>query len=313
MGVGVLAQSAVASYDLMLVGENPVGGQAKIWRYDPVSRRALGSFGESFIQGQVVGMTMDPSRGHVYVSTSSNRFLKFDYNTGEYLAGIVGNAPYGSLAFDSRSGVIRVGQGGGNGFDGQPGIIGDTLTTTAAMQGIFIGAAAIRRSGSDLWYAYGLDFGTPSRLARATFAAGGGGGTIDSYGKTWNGVNAHRTSAFKGNTLFGAFLDGATMRVTRAETSAAGFSSATTNVYATASVSGSLTLGGGHGDILYLQTGTQLQLLSSVDNSLIGTQTLPFGTNSTLAGMAVVIAPEPGTMIAFGVGLAALVRRRRAR
>jgi len=314
--VAVVGGPASATYDLMFVGENPVGGQARVWRYDPVARRTLGTFGEGFISGTISSVAVDASRGIAYVQNSVGRISQFDYSTGVLLRALNIGSAWGEISVDPVTGYLLLGNGQGSGWNPSYSLDFSTGGVVATYRDFFHGSAPLRRPGGTHVFSFGLSTSAVT-LAASAYPVGGGAraGLVDS-GAAWTGANAVRASAFSGTngtTFYGLANDGATNRLYRVSTSATDFVGSISQPFNVASLSSSVGLVAGHGDLLYLRNGAQIIQFETTTNQVIGTQSLPFGTNSTLAGMAIVVAPEPGTMLALGVGLVALVRRRRSR
>lgn len=303
-----------ASFDLMLFGENPVGGMARVTRYDPISRRALGSFGESFIPGSVSSIAVDPATGTAFVASNAGAVTKFNYNTGEYLGAFGMNTFFGGFAYDTRSNLLMGGYGNGSGVSPGRGFNVNTGASIWTFTSGFTSTPPLLRPGTSTYFTWGLN-GSPLATVANTYASGGGSATNTSASAyVWTSSEAMRASAFVGDQFYGVMTDGAQNRLYRVGTTTTGFSGPPGQVMAFGgAASPNLGIVNGHADLLYLKSGNQLNLYSTATGMTLGTQTLPFGTASSVQGMAIVLAPEPGTMIALGLGLAALVRRRRSR
>lgn len=95
-------------------------------------------------------------------------------------------------------------------------------------------------------------------------------------------------------------------------TNGTGFSTGTMNLVRNFGAStGNIAIENGHGSLQYIMNGNTIINYQSSGNFVLGTQTLGFATAANVRGMAVVVAPEPATMAALGLGALALIRRRR--
>ena len=290
--------SSFASFEMMLLADNTNG---VIHRYDPVNHVYLGSFGRGSI-GAVLGLSLDQANNRVFIR-QDNLVNVFDYNTGNQLfvgfALGIGPVMYRSTFGDmiSFSGTQLLRQTVGlNSLGNQilwtatsPGVTSFTTDGTLIYGTNTVNGQMLSYTGASI----GSIFGTS--LVNAILAGDsvpgmsvnestGGVFALSQTDKRynyWSGVSG--TNIFQGNT--------STLTTTTAITRAHGI----------------------HQYILgTTPTGVGLQKFYE-DGNIFGAYTqvsLPSAIGS-INHAATVITPEPGTMIAIAVGLAALAKRRK--
>lgn len=278
-----------ASYELLLAVDQ---GMDRVHRFDPVTGLSLGSFGE----GMMVNPTkiaLDRSAGIAYVTNFSLQSVqKWNYSTGEYLGDLVnslGNA-YGIARLNN--GNIAVANGAlvqvynpAGGFLNSFATTGFGLGTDGA--NLFVGEfGQIRKfkENGTLLGTVTTSLANDDINVRGETAYTGGGG----YGNTFGRFNPQSMTGFTQFTV--------------------GNLANTGNVEATAL---------SHGAFLYVPgraTDDITRGVFSRYHTTAGFGVSTFGNlpnTSRITGMEIVLAPEPGSLAVFGLGLIALMRKRR--
>ena len=285
-----------ASFEMMLIADNTNG---VIHRYDPVNRVYLGSFGQGSLL-PVTSMALDQTNGRVFVK--QNTFLTaFNYATGEALFSTSTNAgaiayreDFGDLITSTSLGLLRQGVSM-SGF-GIPSVYsGAPASTQITSDGssIFIANPAngtfVRYSGSS----------TATTIATTGSNAGMTGDTIAGMMTSQSGGFHFALSAtdrrYYVTTLSYSVVSGSTSTLTTTTAITRGHGSYGYYLGATATGFGVQKF---YDDGVSFQNFTQVALPSQIG-----------AINSAVT----VVAPEPGSMIALGLGVAALLRNRKAR
>lgn len=305
-GMGTLAH---ASFDMMFVAD---GVTKAIHRVDPINGVSLGRFGAGFLSNPV-SVSLGPNN-EVWVldqiSGSSSRVRKFNGNTGDYLGGfslyyaagsdsklrVVGNNVFVTSGIGYASGYLFNYQLNGN-------LIGSSyLSLTEAgnqAQGVAVIGSSVYCSSFQSAFARHLFYQTPVN-------GSWNGGFIGYSNTITSGANPGYLTAANGLLVHTAGVtQGFVFNSSLAFIQSFGISGFT-------SIKG---LAGGHEDLVHVagmtSNGFGVAKYYSVTNDFIS-PTVISGTGITdPRDIAVLIAPEPGTMIALGAGLAALLRKRR--
>lgn len=302
--VGVSAQT---SYELLFVADR---GTQSVHRFDPMTGTHLGEIGKGFLS-DARDVTVDASRGEINVFEGNGRIVRFDYSTGLYKGGwnVMPNAAGFHRAQNgeylawsatmltrySAAGVSLASYAAAAGFN----IRGADVAANGGAGFLYIGmrdpANSSNRStmrwnlanGSNdlnqLWFADRLNF--RSNLALNTY---------ESFGDRWieldisssaglsftNPVNLTTTALRLGQPSWGHSYPG---------TRGIGYVPARNAA----------------------NTGGLVIRYDADTGTLRGT--FGEGRLQDPVGSATVLAPEPGTMIALGLGLAGLVAKRRRR
>lgn len=298
--VAGLAGSASASFDLLLVLDS---GQGVVHRYDGDTGVYLGNFGGGTL-GTVRGITVDKASSTAFVS-HDNGYSSWNYNTGtfNFYLGIFGptvddisTTSDGQLLFAAISGLSPLRKA--SNFGTSP------VTSIYSMGGFSSPAVSAVEGPGGYW---------------AIKASNGSMGQFSSTSSTFQGslLNAGLLGISKGTgdgtNFVGLNSSGAAVRAAFGSTGSATGASLT-NPF-TSAVEFEFGHAGEGWGLGVNGSGTRLQRYAK--NSAGNWDALGPGRTlsqvTTPVGMAVVTAPEPGTMIALGLGTVALLRRRKAR
>lgn len=287
-----------ASFEMMLIADNTNG---VIHRYDPVNRVYLGSFGQGSLF-PVSSMALDQTNGRVFVK-QGNFLTAFNYATGEALFSSVGSI--GAIAYRENFGDLITAT--------SLGLTRATVTLTGiGGSNLYTGSvptlAQVTTNGSDVFVA------NPSN---GTFTRFTGSSTATTTVNT--GTNAGMT----GDTIAGMMTSqSGALTFALSSTDRRYFvtsSAAISNVPGEVSTLTTTTaITRGHGEYGYFlgTTATGFGYQKFYENGVnvqnFAQVALPSQIGSINSAVTVV-APEPGSMIALGVGVAAVLRKRKAR
>ncbi|MBL8048488.1 MAG: hypothetical protein JNJ45_07390 [Chthonomonas sp.] len=309
--VSVAALSS-ASFDLMLLGDNTTAGSQRVMRYDPVSRVALGSFGTGFLNADVTGIATDASTNRAFVLTANGRVTTFNYNTGDYMSTFTISTLYGNIAWDSTSGLLFTGNGGGSGTS--PGRGYDSNGVAQVSNTGSLGTASLRNGASVYRLSWGVN--SVATLVEVQQHALSGGAPTQAVPSAvaWTGANVPRAALYSvTNQFLGLTLNAGNLEMWSIPTNSAGTNGSVSLVENFgASTNNNIDMVAGHGPLVYVLNGNQIISYNSTVSLNLGTSTLPFGSATTIGGMAIVLAPEPGGFLAFGVAALFLARRKRS-
>lgn len=293
-----LVPVAWASFDLALAVQ---AGSNSILRLDPENRVALGNFGASRLLNPTA-IAVNPAASEAYILNQNgggeSRITVMNYNTGafqrEWYLGLGLIQPIYDLEFVPGVGLFVPTGSGVMQYNTSGGLIRNFTSNSS-------------------------DFRAASHSARFDELHGFSAGTASSVWIVATG------NLFFGNLSTPGTVRGITSRPDE-DTGIALFGSQTIHVFDFLSVSFTSSRthtqmnsywasGYGHGNTIYLGgfSTTGVSGILTVDragNRLSDAWVVP-GTNSGIVSMAVVAAPEPGTLAALGVAAAALLRRRR--
>lgn len=311
--LGLLGASfsiATASFDLMLLNQyDGVTGFSRIHRYDPVSGAYLGSFASGI---QVTRIAVNPTNSEVYAYDDNNASIRaYNYNTGAFLRSYFSPTGITDMVVSSDGTRILHTTGGTTirGMDLSTGSVSNLVTGTGTT-GFY--RLALHRNGT--LYAAG------DTISLSQFAPSG-----SNYVQTQVTTLVGVSSASAGTQMAIQYPNVGSSLGYVAIGQGSGFG------YNYFGNSGNLINVGG------TQSAGQISSMSVMLNShagfyglgvdavnssqvrlnsydLVGvpieTKILPFQIGNPNAG-AIVLAPEPGTMIALAAGIGVLARRRR--
>lgn len=295
LSLAAVTLSAQASFELMLVADNGNGtfAQRKIHRFDPVSGAYLGKFGD--FSANIIQTHLRKDTNQIYVTTTDGAFAVYNYNTGLRMSSASYSNP--NLRFTIRPDFAYSAL-----FDG----FGDFLVSPSVPHtggfaaGFLVGATY----QTGLWY-------TNSNLI-----------AFDSTGRRFVsvGMNSNGTSnsvvasapALSGGQIANqvALIGGSSDYVC---TTNDGFYTGPLNLI---NAPTARSLGTSFRGAASAHDGYFVALASGVTqydrfHRQLGTTGTGILTN--VASVQTVLAPEPGTMVAVGAGLAALLRKRRTK
>lgn len=312
---------ASATFDLMLLGDNTNVGASRVVRYDPVNRVVLGGFGDGFINSPITDIAVDQATNRAFVLDSTNIIRSFNYNTGAFLdlisIGTSPSGPYSTLDFDAVSNRLFAGVGGGGNTNLNRVVAGDFSTNLgvapfATGSFSFLAGGTVRRPGGN-WVASWSSEGSSNTISVTQF----NGSTFVASGVVTSSINANagnraRSAIFAADGRFmGLRTFGGNTELLTIGTSATGFVGGITTQQVFTGAAANLEMVNGHDELVYMLNGTTITSYHTGYNVIAGTQTLGFASAANIKGMAIVIAPEPGSMIALGAGVLALVKRRK--
>lgn len=293
--------AALASYELLMYG---TGSDGYVQRIDPVSGALLGRIGQGYLS-YAGSVALEGNTGNILVADlATRRVVRFNYSTGLFVNSFsLAVGPVGITTIADGSIVVS---------DNGSGVIRRYSSTGSILNAINTGAAAYSvvtlANGSTLAIGYDgkirrLNFANSSFVTESftmagtsVFGAGASGNKVAQINFTDLGT----TQMFQANAV-GNYSTGPTYDLLAAE--------------ANSMVGRGAAFG--HGGVVYAtakdQTAGKNYLYSWDPNAgLFATRReIPF-VSELSAQMAIVVAPEPVTMVAMGLGLAVLVRRRRA-
>ncbi len=305
----------------MLIG----GSDGRIHRYDPVNQVSLGSFNAG---SSNLFITADSNGNAFYGSTAGNAIRQVRYGTGELVQVLSGLNSGRSLDQSGNSIYMLAGS-----FVRRTGIVGGSVTSVPLSGGV-----TWRTSGvfGNTYTAIGTDANhqiVVQSINLTTFTVGGLQGTNvfaqagSSMGKasaTSNPGSFDNQLAFSYLTSDGAlnfgsfslFSDGSLITPALGGIGLSGFSIANYMPTVTAGHSGWFVYGQDASASTVARI-SRFDLFRSPLNTYSYTIAAPGGEVPAGASSGYhvynVVAPEPGTLLALGVGGLALLRRRRAR
>lgn len=297
--VACMAASSLASYELALVAD--YAGK-KIDRYDPESGTYLGSFGNGLLAGPT-DVAIDQANGVAYVADQvTRRVYSFNYHTGRYLSSFAASGALYYVTRLSNGELLHSGVGSANTYRTTT---SGTLLQTINTSGIYVEGHAQAQDGT-LWFLGSLN-GFPTLYSGAV-----GSSTVTSAVSSFSGnLDAHLTvhgnqAVFQSYTnnlvhFFSANVNGTTA----------------TNLVDYRQTGNNLSGRGtafGHNGLAYMLASDNTALNHRLYKWIPGAtnpQYLTLTNTASAEGMAVVVAPEPASMIALGAGALALIRRRR--
>lgn len=297
-GISALSSHAIASFDLALVLDD---GNRAIHRYDGDTGTYLGRI--NLPSGTTLqGMALDQANQRVFVGDNLG-FHAYNYNTGQLLfSNFASNSPGGPLAYSPTYGLIR------GSFNTVLGMQNPSASSTYNVNfplffvgggGISTGGIAVDDTGDVVVLTGGSGVVvrvTPSATEYVGFVTPG----------------AHNKIKVRGTSLLAARRSSTALLYGSSQDLAGIQASTTVGVASVQSVAF------GHENVRYATglnpTNTQQGMVSQFTVSSSGEPMLvmrQFGNGQLVnpIDMAVVVAPEPFTMIGLGAGVLALMRK----
>lgn len=298
----VASSSAFASFDLALVSD---AGTNTIHRFDPISNVYLGSFGGGILVNPR-GVVVDQATNSAYVLDATSRVTRWNYNTGAFVSSFNTGVPGASFLTRNSDGTLNVAGTSSVvrfGAAGNPLVTYNRSGTLGIQQGILL---------SDGQFYMSTRTGSSRSLERFNYATGAFQGF-----NVWFADRLTPTSALPGVNALNVY-DGATGASIWGEPST--FSSGPQSTFSSTDNTLLLSVRGtalGHGTMSFIlgsvrATPTQFAIQRfDYGTATFGATLLGQGIIQNGTGLATVVAPEPATMAALGLGLAALLKRRR--
>lgn len=307
----VFGASAFASFELVMVADR---GTKSVHRFDGNTGLYMGQFGNGYLQNPM-SIALDQANNRVFVldqigtgngsSAATVRVWSFNYNTGEYLNSFspVSGVPYTQPQMAYANSQLWI---------GHDGTFADLYSDTGNVAGVVNWSGATNPKGlavdsaNSLWAVEGNKvYRRTSGGVQSAFTMIGPVSASSPPGQRQLAISGTRALAV-GAISFSTFNTANLSTLISA------------NTMATTTVSSYLQLNGagfGHGNIGYVtgvNTGGATGSISRIlYNENLVLQTFGSGVLVEPRSMAVVVAPEPGSLVAVGLGLVALLRRRR--
>jgi hypothetical protein len=291
--------SANASFEMMLIADNGSGlGQGHIKRFDPENGVYLGEFGRGFM-GQITGMCLDQANGKIYVAETTGSYAainEFDYSTGARTRVLYSASPFRIVGMFINNGNLY-------GFDPFPGsslLFGYELSTSASFYVQAVGISNVRDAAVVNGKVRVASAAGISSFALATPSAL----TVD-MGGDYSAVSAGRWQTFSGTvtgTLAAPTTGNSIFYGTQNALTASG-----TKIAIDQSHDAVYTLYSPSAGVYNIARSSNWYPFPSYSSSVVAN-----GYLVNPVDMAIVVAPEPGSMIALGAGVLALVRRRKS-
>jgi len=301
-----LTSLAHASFDVLLVADNGSNTfqTRSIKRFDPVTGAYLGQFGSS--TSDFKSMVVVPTRKQLYVSTTGNGVLVYDYNTGDLVNQFSNISPLTSMRMNAAGTglIITVG----------------TNTIYSADLDMTSFPFLVTRTGSSFYDAVQVSNGGlaaydgAANLIRTYTSANVDSGSTVSIAST--ATVRSLTGTGYGSTGFGYIMNyttGQTYYSSMSLNSSGGFSflGSSTSAVSTNWLAAAPAHVGGYALGQTSTAGIDEVVRFAPSGAIAG-----YWTTSALVNpvaMTTYLAPEPGTWAALGLGALAVLRRRRTR
>jgi len=299
--IASMATSSYASFEMVLVADNGQNTVAtrKIHRFDPVSGVNLGSFGG--FNASIVGTYLNQSTNSLFVTTA-NGITEWNYNTG-LLKNSFSAPGVSGIQHSVRPSGDRIAY-----FDNQPAFVTATFPAFSSLG--FHGPipGALYRSG--IWTSNTSMIAFESIQSRFVNLSFNAAGTTATTGVISNVAGA--------TTSWGQMAkNGGTNQFVMATGTLGGFYSYAPNGTTFTNNPGvlagnALSAASAHsGFFIGYNTGAATGRVDYFDGNRNYTRSFGIGQVVSPVSMQTVLAPEPGTMAIFGLGLAALKLRRK--
>lgn len=278
----------------------------EIDRYDTETGAYLGSFGKHYLS-EPYSIAIDQANGVSYVfDHSGDRVSAFNYNTGAFMSISVSIGPKYFLSYLSNGQLLASDYGNVNTVRITPnGTVLQSITTN----GIYLEGHG-QTSDGNLWFLNGNNGGTDSLHSGTVGSSSITLRHSGNYGGTPSYLSA------RGNQIAFADFNFSTSKLITSVTTN-GVSVTTFNQHTLTLPNQQYAAGTaiGHGGTVYVATttGATSSLHRWVPGNPFATS-IPLSQTTYALSMALVVAPEPGTIIGLASGMVAVVcaNRRRA-
>ncbi len=301
LGLAVVGTAAKASFELVMVADNGTGTFAsrKIHRFDGDNGVYLGSFGG--FGGDIVGTHLNQTTNSLFVYTNDFRLAEYDYNTGALKRAYntnIGNSGINMvLVRPNETSAVRLDGGDSPLAYSFPNTGGSGSFSASPFGPGMYGGVWL---DNDRFLAYNVT-NLFEKVVLYSVSPNGLSGTITgSFFADINGISQMTYMSEIDTVVHPAFERLLTYFPSQ---SAAGFiaTPGVENRHSTRAHDGFFTMG--------RRTGSWS--LDKYDRTFGQRGQYGSGIVVNPASMQSVVAPEPGTLLALGVGAAALLRRRR--
>lgn len=299
LALAAVPYAASASFEMMLIADNGSGaGQGHIKRFDPENGVYLGEFGRGFM-GQITGVALDQANGKIYVAETTSTYAainEFDYSTGARTRVLFNPVPYKHVGMFIEGGNLYS-------FDPDPaaaflsrfnlntGAVTNLLTLNLAnvRDAAFVNGR-VRVAGSAGITSFALTSLSLTSVDTAGDFSAVSAGRWQSTTGTVNGTLAARTT---GSTInYG---------------SEAAITAIGTKIAIAQSHDAVYTLYSASPGVFNVARNANWYPYPSYASNVVAN-----GYLVNPVDMAIVVAPEPGSMLALGAGVLALLRKRKA-
>lgn len=295
----LMSGAALASFDLALVSD---AGTNTIHRFDPILNVYLGSFGGGILVNPR-GVALDQASNSAYVLDASDRVTRWNYNTGAFISSFSSGVVGATYLNRNGDGTLNV---AGAGLVRRFNTSGATLAqynrvgTLDVQQGVLL---------ADGQFYMSTRTGNTRLLERFDYASGAPIGST-----TWLADRLTRISPFATADTLNFYENGSTLF---GELNSMNNGPSFVNASVDNRLANPKGIALGHGTMSFVlgqvrATPTQSAIQRfDYGTMTFGTSLLGQGIIQNGTGMATVIAPEPATLAALGLGLVALLKRRR--
>lgn len=299
IGVGIIALAAVspamASFEMLLASDT--AGDA-VRRIDPISGVTLGSFGSGFLIDPT-GVSVDQTNNLAYVLDNGNRVTRWNYNTGDF-AGSFSVGSGATYMTRNSDGTLNVAYASSSVLR-RYSTSGTVLATYTVTTGFSVLHGFVGNDGA-MYVA--TRTGNSPGLQQFNYNTGA---SVTTFGWYIDRVARFPT----GNSYLNVFGDGTGAGVLIEHDQFFGVPN-NTGAIASSLIASATGVAHGHDGMAYISGtnagGTSLVLRYDSNTRVLGT---PIGGLGTISSIGIVVAPEPGTMAALGLGAVALLRRRK--
>lgn len=297
-----LCSSGLASFELMLVADS---GNDEVDRYDPETGTYLGSFGRGYLITPTY-ISINQATNTAFVGDSGlNRVVMFNYNTGAYMGSF--SAPVTpNIVRALSNGQVVVSAGGATNSVrmSTAGTVLQTINTSG------FSVAGIAQTGDGTVWFLGGDSSTHT-LHSSTI--GSATATLRSSWSSLNGLPPGYLSGYGNQLSMIEKTSYPSHRLTSIGVSGTSITSLQHVNITESMLSPSSGTAIGHNGIVYgwiqlsLSTGKLYRYMPGAAGATFTTLT----NTTTAESMAIVVAPEPASMVGLALGAAFLARRRR--
>jgi hypothetical protein len=291
--------SANASFEMMLIADNGSGlGQGHIKRFDPENGVYLGEFGRGQM-GEITGVALDQARGRLFVAETTGAFAainEFDYSTGAKVRVLYSAAPFKLRGMFIENGFLY----GFDNYSAYADMFRYNLNTGAAN----LVTSLIISNVRDATMSNGF-VKVAGSSGISSFSLLNPSGVVIETAGDYSAVTSGRWQNSSGvvNGLIAARTTGSILQFGTQAT----FTASGTKIAVAQSHNDVYTLYNASSGVFNVGRNSNWNPYPNYTNTVVAS-----GYLTNPVDMAIVVAPEPGSMIALGAGVLALVRRRKS-